>query len=368
MKKLCVILNLAPHYRKAIFQAIDNEFNCDWYVGDRVEDIKTMSPDDLKRCKIIKNKAVYKHNYIQKGMLRLLLSRQYSRFLVTGDIRNISLWLFLLLSKLLPNKKVYTWTHGSNGKGGRLSNIFKKVFASLSDGIFLYGNYARDYMISQGSNPKKLYVIHNSLDHSSQLTFRKQLSNTDVYKKHFKNDYLNLIFIGRLTAVKRLDLLVTAVSLLAAKGCDYNIIFVGDGQERENLEKLVESYGLSDRVWFYGACYDELKNAELIYNADLCVSPGNVGLTAIHSLMYGTPVATNNNFLLQMPEFEAVIEGKTGTYFDYDNAQSIAEAIDKWFGKFGNKRYLIRENCMNEIDSNWTPQYQINILKTYLSL
>lgn len=46
MKKLCVILNLAPHYRKAIYKAIDEEFNCDWYVGDRVEDIKTMSPDD----------------------------------------------------------------------------------------------------------------------------------------------------------------------------------------------------------------------------------------------------------------------------------------------------------------------------------
>lgn len=37
-------------------------------------------------------------------------------------------------------------------------------------------------------------------------------------------------------------------------------------------------------VWFYGSCYDEQTNAELIYNADMCVAPGNVGLTAIHAM------------------------------------------------------------------------------------
>lgn len=37
--KLCVILNIAPHYRKAIYKAIDEAFDCDWYVGDRVDDI-----------------------------------------------------------------------------------------------------------------------------------------------------------------------------------------------------------------------------------------------------------------------------------------------------------------------------------------
>lgn len=37
--KLCVILNIAPHYRKAIYKAIDEAFDCDWYVGDRVDDM-----------------------------------------------------------------------------------------------------------------------------------------------------------------------------------------------------------------------------------------------------------------------------------------------------------------------------------------
>ena len=44
------------------------------------------------------------------------------------------------------------------------------------------------------------------------------------------------------------------------------------------------------------------------------VSPGNVGLTAIHSLSYGTPVLTHNNFNNQMPEVESIQPGFNG-YF-----------------------------------------------------
>ena len=58
----------------------------------------------------------------------------------------------------------------------------------------------------------------------------------------------------------------------------------------------MENLNLQDQIWFYGACYDESKLGELIFNADLCVSPGNVGLTAVHSMGYGTPVITHNNF------------------------------------------------------------------------
>lgn len=57
-----------------------------------------------------------------------------------------------------------------------------------------------------------------------------------------------------------------------------------------------------------------MTNAEFIYNADLCVSPGNVGLTAMHSLVFGCPVITHNCFEWQMPEFEAIQPGITGDF------------------------------------------------------
>ena len=80
---------------------------------------------------------------------------------------------------------------------------------------------------------------------------------------------------------------------------------------------------LNQNVCFFGPCYDEFEIGMLIYNAALCVSPGNVGLTAIHSLSYGTPVISHNDFKHQMPEFEAIVPGETGAFFIANDLNSL---------------------------------------------
>ncbi len=233
-------------------------------------------------------------------------------------------------------------------------------------GCFLYGNHARELMIKEGFNPNKLYVIHNSLDYDAQLTIRRLLQAKPIYQEHFGNNNKNIVFIGRLTKVKRFDLLIDAVALLKKKGELVNVTFIGDGVERQNMEALVEEKGIKEQVWFYGACYDERINAELIYNADLCVSPGNIGLTAMHVLMFGCPAITNDDFNHQMPEFEAIQDGKTGTFFRADDSSSLAETISEWFAKHGSDRDMVRQACYQEIDTGWNPHNQVALIKTVL--
>ena len=69
-----------------------------------------------------------------------------------------------------------------------------------------------------------------------------------------------------------------------------------------------------------------------------------------------------------MPEFEAIKEGITGSFFNRDDIQNLAEAINRWFEKNGQNRDEVRENCMNIIDKEWNPYYQIEILKKGLGL
>lgn len=59
-------------------------------------------------------------------------------------------------------------------------------------GVFCYGNYARELMISEGFNSEKLYTIHNSLAYEQQIKVRKELKETLLYKEHFGNDNKNL--------------------------------------------------------------------------------------------------------------------------------------------------------------------------------
>jgi glycosyltransferase involved in cell wall biosynthesis len=220
-------------------------------------------------------------------------------------------------------------------------------------------------MIKEGFDKENLFVIHNSLVYDEQLKVREQLCISDIYKQHFGNELPNLLFIGRLTPVKKLDMILYAVAKNKAKGIEQNITFIGDGEKRDELESLVKELGLEKNVWFYGPCYNEVELGNIIYNADLCVSPGNVGLTAMHSLVFGTPVLTHNYFPLQMPEFEAIKEGETGGYFEYGNIDSLSDKINEWF-IVNRDRNIIRQKCMFEIDNYWTPYFQIDIIKQNL--
>jgi glycosyltransferase involved in cell wall biosynthesis len=218
-------------------------------------------------------------------------------------------------------------------------------------------------MLMNNFNPDKLHVIYNSLDYDFQKSVRQNLKKDDIYENHFKNSFPTIIFTGRLTKVKKLDLLIKATKILKTEGIMINIVLLGQGTEFNTLKNLVNEFGLSDSVWFYGETYSEVEIGNLYYNARLCVSPGNVGLTAIHSMTYGTPVLTHNNFCNQRPEFEAILPGVTGGFFDEDNFLDLAQKIKEFLIQDNNTYF---NNCINRIESNFNPTFQIKVFKKVL--
>lgn len=368
MPKLCLLYNIAPKYREGIFTLIDKEFDCKWYFGCNDTDIKGLDYSLLKDVTELEVRRLPVKPFTwQKGALALLDNPEFHTFFILGDVFSLSTWALLLKHKLRHrNKRIYLWTHGWYGKESAIRRWLKKRFFRASNGVFLYGNYARELMISEGFDPSTLFVIHNSLSHSKQLELRRKLSLTSIFKEQFGNNNANLIFIGRLTPVKRIDLLIKAMDILREKGVQCNLTFVGDGSAKAEIEALVDEMHLSERVWFYGSCYDDNLNAELIYNADVCVSPGNVGLTAIHAMTFGTPVITHSNFPYQMPEFEAITENVTGAFFEYNNAASLAAVTANWLKDNAARREEIRQTCFREIDTKWTPEFQMKVIRENL--
>ena len=215
-------------------------------------------------------------------------------------------------------------------------------------------------MVDKGIDAKKLSIIYNSLNYDEQLSLR-YISTSKLYQEHFSNSFYNLVFIGRLTIEKRLDLIISAMELLRKKGLQINLTIIGEGKIKNDLDKLSNDLNLDKNVWFYGPCYNEKLLSKLLYNADVCVSPGNVGLTAIHAMMYGLPVITHNEFKMQGPEFEAIVPNKTGDFFEKDSIQSLAETISSWIN-MEIDREEIRKNCYSIIDEKYNPHYQIKVL------
>lgn len=367
--KLCMIYNSAPRYREAVYRKIDTTFDCDWFFGPTTAGIKEMDTSLLKNVKRYKVIGNTEKVFWNVGMLRLLFKKEYQTYFMLFESRCITTWLFFWLAfKFFKKKRFYIWTHGWYGKeNGRDAKMKLWLYHHVT-GTFVYGERAKNLLIKKGVPENKLFAIHNSLDYDTQKALRQTLCPTLIYKSHFKNNNPTIIFIGRLTRVKKLNMIIDALADLRDKGEFYNLVFVGDGVEAGNLKAQAETLNLQKQVWFYGACYDEKINAELIYNADLCVSPGNVGLTAIHTMMFGCPVITHDDFEWQMPEYESIKDGITGGFFKMHKNNGLSTSISHWFAKKIDKREEVRQACFNEIDMNWNPYYQMEVIKNNLKV
>ena len=365
---LCMLYNFAPAYREGIFREIDRKWETEWYFGNNDTDINSLDLKILSNASVLVNKRIYGNWYWQKGATKLSRRKDLSTYFILGDPYCLSNWILAIKLRLFhPRKKLYFWSHGWYGKESRIARVIKKAFFKLAHGIFLYGNYAKNLMIKEEFKPDRLFVIHNSLNYTYQIEIRKKIKKSEIYKQHFNNDFPVLIFIGRLTAVNRLDILLQATKALKEANNPINVVLVGSGSQQEELIKLTTDLELSESVWFYGACYDDIRNAELIYNADLCVAPGNVGLTAIHSMVFGTPVISHSDFKWQMPEFEAIKPNLTGNFFERNNVDNLVEVITNWL-KQHPQRDAVRQACFDEIDSSWNPNYQMDVLMKFLKV
>ncbi|MDU1889873.1 MAG: glycosyltransferase [Dysgonomonas sp.] len=366
MNNLCCIFNFAAHYRSSIYHLIDDELKADFYIGDSVGQLKAMNYHSLKGYKrSLKNVHLFYLFNWQKGAITTVF-KHYQHYLITGDFFCLSTWIVLLLCKVMQ-KHTYLWTHGWYGREGRIKKWVKRVFFNLSSEVLLYGEYARGLMIKEGFNSQKLHCIANSLDYDTQLKIRNDLKKTNIYKEHFKNNHPNLIFVGRITQIKRIDMLIEAIVCLQKQGIPVNLTLVGDPMPEFDIKSFLKNRKLENHVWLCGACYDEHRLGEYFYNADACVSPGNVGLTSIHAFSYGCPVITHNNFSMQMPEFEIIKNGVNGAFYEYDNLDSLTDTIHRWIEYAHDKKNNIHKNCYNIIDSKFNPHYQIALLKKIIN-
>lgn len=367
MTDICCIFNLGPLYRQPIYSLMDKELGCDFYLGDYAgTPIRKMDYHSLKGFKGELKYTLLPKFYRLKGAHKAVLNSHYKKYIAIGDSACISIW-FLLFWARLSRKKVVLWCHGWHSEASWKGTLLARLFFSLPSHVLLYGNYSRDFMIKKGIPASKLSCVYNSLDYDRQLRVREQLYRTNVYVDHFHTEYPVILYIGRLQKRKRLDLVIEAMNLLREKGYELNFVCIGDQTEETGIEVMIQRYQLEDRVWLYGALYDETKKGELIHNADICVSPGNVGLTAMDALMFGLPIITNDDFSTQMPEYEAITNGETGLFFQKDNVVDLAKKIIEWLNIQRRKgRSQIAKECYKIMDERYNPHYQMRVIKETL--
>lgn len=363
-KRVAVVYHFFPHYRSAIIRRLAEEGTCDWtFFGDaqdfdRDSGIQPMvfPPEiEFRRLKVsrLRGSVIWQH-----GVVRLAASRDYDTLILLGVSKYLSMWVGAIVGRL-TGKRVLFWTHGWTYRPKGPLRYVRRYFYRLANGIMTYGRWAKQIALEEGFDPSTVYVIGNSLDLSTQSEALRAMDAdrpAAVRMELFGNSLTPVITcISRLTAVRRLDLLLYAAARIRERGLSVNVLLIGDGPERARLELLAAELGV--RVAFAGECYEERRICELMRASNVTVAPGKVGLTAMHSMAYGIPVVTHGDHENQMPEFEAVVPGKTGSLFRLGDIDDLADAIEPWL-RSAYVQDSTSERCKAIVQRFWCADFQ----------
>ena len=356
MKRIYFFTNYFPLYRKAIWNLLINESKYDFHIFYSKEErqgIKQHQTIEAKKLHVIKNIFFRKYLIWQSGVLKKILFNPPDVVIFIGELNVLSTWIGVIICRL-RSKKIWFWGHGVYGNEGYLKKIIRLFFLSLADKNLVYEKRAKNLLIQYGFNPSKIEVLYNSLDYSTQKKYFNKYINFPRDVKIFNNKYPIILFFGRLTFNKKINLLLESVKSIQ-ETIQVNLLIIGEGEAKNSLKKQSRNLSLKNTK-FYGSLYDEEKIAKIFLASKLCVSPGNVGLNAIHSISYGTPIVTHNNFNNQMPEVESLKEGESGYFFNENDISSLIKAIKK--GLMNRKN---RSKIRSIIDLKYNPYYQKKI-------
>jgi len=302
------------------------------------------------------------------GYSQLLLSPKYTAYIIIGNPNIAATWIIASLARLL-GKQVFFWTHGWLRRESLPKRVIRNIYYRLANAILVYGNRSKSIGIKEGYPESRIHVIYNSLDYKKATVIYnklKQGAGVNNTKQLFANPDLPLLVCSaRLTDLCRHDILISAAHALAKMGRPVNILLIGDGPEKSKIKALANEMAVP--LIFFGECYDEEIVGRLIFDSDLTVTAGKAGLTAIHSLSYGTPVFSHSNLDDQMPESETIIPGISGDLFEQNDFNDLAEKLLNWLTK-NTDRQLVRNSCRTVIEQTWTPEVQIQRLEAAIRL
>lgn len=181
-------------------------------------------------------------------------------------------------------------------------------------------NAIKNSLINNFNVPKeKIEVIPNGVD----LKKFKPEPRIDL-KKEFNTNFV-LINVSRLSPKNNIAKTIEAVKIVHEKYTDFKYLIVGDGEEKDNLEKLINKLGLNSAVILTGWIkHDELP--AYIAGSDAFIRTSvteGLGIVFLEAMACGTPViASRVQGILDIVE-----DYKTGLLVEPNDANQIANKI-----------------------------------------
>lgn len=194
---------------------------------------------------------------------------------------------------------------------GRLTSHFVCVSQDIADDLIERGIVAaaRVKVVRNGINVQRFYAA------SRDSTVRDELN--------IGEDEFVIGTVGRVSKVKRQDVLVRAFAELCSRRSDVHLVIVGDGPERNTLEQLASELKLDGRIHFTGFRDDRERFLGAMDVFALTSESEGMPLVILEAWSAGLPVVSSE--VGGVPEI--VEHNKTGLLFPHEDITKLADIL-----------------------------------------
>jgi sugar transferase (PEP-CTERM/EpsH1 system associated) len=201
---------------------------------------------------------------------------------------------------------------------------FRRLCYRLADRVFAVSEELKAEYVNALGIPTDLFgVIRNGVD-TEIFSPNPQVRNKQRLKIGAMEKSLVVGCVARLDRVKDHHTLLRGAYLAGSADNDIRLVLVGEGPEREGLQRELESMpGMREKVIFAGRSFDV---AEWVGSFDVFVLPSlfeGISNTLLEAMSVGVPVIATR----VGGNVEVIEEGKSGFLFNPGDAETLATLL-----------------------------------------
>lgn len=197
--------------------------------------------------------AIHRRQGFRPSLARTLAAMTRDRGIDVLHCQQYSPYVYGALARLLrPSLRIVYTEHGrlSDAPPSKKRTAINPLLAPLADGIYAVSRDLRRHMLAEGHPASRVDVITNGIDVGkapSQIESRRARLELSI-----PGDALVFGTAARLDPVKDLVTLIDAFAVVRAEVPAARLVIVGDGPEREALERRAAEHGARAAIVFTG--------------------------------------------------------------------------------------------------------------------
>ncbi len=262
-----------------------------------------------------------------------------------------ALWIRIFNMRGIKHIMCYEKTSHTERNAGKLRTFYRKFVSRWIDAIDCNGSLTGKYVRGLGFN-KILTYGHMVADTDGMRNKVVKVSESEVVaiKQKYELSGINFIYVGRLIPLKGIMELLEAWKDVNLS--DVSLMLVGDGLQREEIERYIEINKLSSIKLIGRVDYDNL--APYYKSADCFIIPtleDNWSLVVPEAMACGLPIACS----IYNGCFPELVHETNGWIFDPLNKENTIETLRKIVASKNQLESMGKESL--SIVANYTPMH-----------